>query len=248
MIGYSIYNFHKSQTVRKITIHSPHIDQPTSFVYLADIQLGSTNKEFLEKTITLVNSLQPEFILFWWDIVDSDHYKESDFEILNTLQVPMYFITGNHEYYHQAERILSYIKEYKQIIVLDNKKITTDSWIEVIGVDYRHAKSQAEYETILDDLMPSPDRFSVFMFHEPKRVESTASRGYSLQMYGHTHGWQIFPGNLIAKSVYGSFAYGLTLLEKTNTRVYTTYGAGLWGPRMRLWTENEVVVFTVEPI
>jgi predicted MPP superfamily phosphohydrolase len=60
--------------------------------------LGSTTKEFLEKTIKLVNSLQPEFILFWWDLVDFDDYQASDFEILHTLQVPMYFITGNHEY------------------------------------------------------------------------------------------------------------------------------------------------------
>jgi predicted MPP superfamily phosphohydrolase len=130
---------------------------------------------------------------------------------------------------------------------MDNKKVLTDSGIEVIWVDYSNAKSQATYESVLDDLMPSPDRFSAFMFHEPKRVESTASRGYDLQLYGHTHGWQIFPWNLIAKSVYGSFAYGLTLLEKTNTRVYTTFGAGLWGPRMRLGSENEVVLFTVEP-
>jgi hypothetical protein len=247
LVWFSVYNFEKDTTVRTITISSQHVDRPISFVYLADIQFGSTNKRFLNKTIALVNSLNPEFILFGWDLVDFDHYEESDFEIFNTLQVPMYFITGNHEYYHQAQRILSYIQHFPNIILLDNKKILTKSWIEVIGVDYRHAKSHPEYESILDSLMPSEDRFSAFMFHEPKRVESTALRWYDLQLYGHTHGGQIFPWNLLSRTVYGKFAYWLSLLEKTNTRVYTTFGAGLWGPRMRLGSENEVVVFTVEP-
>jgi predicted phosphohydrolase len=64
--------------------------------------------------------------------VDFDDYQASDFEILHTLQVPMYFITGNHEYYHQAERILSYIQAYPNVVVMDNKKVLTDSGIEVV--------------------------------------------------------------------------------------------------------------------
>lgn len=248
MISIALYNFWKPITVKTIDIVSPHVDAPVEFVYFADTQFGSTTKSHLDKTITLINSLDPAFIMFGWDLVDFDDYEHSDFEILSTLQVPFYFITGNHEYYHQSERVIWYIQDYPQVVIMDDLKVTTESWVEVIGVDYRHAKSQASYQLTLDDLAPSPDRFSAFMFHEPKRVETTADRGYDLQMYGHTHGWQIFPGTLISRATYGIFSHGFHLLQKTNTRVYTTTGAGLWGPRMRLGSQNEVVVFRVLPV
>lgn len=247
LVAWSIYQFEKPQTIRKITFCSPYVDHERSFVYLADIQVWSTTKTYLEKTIALVNSLHPECILFGWDIVDSDDYIESEFEALHTLTVPMYCITWNHEYYHNANKILSYIKKHPMIHILDDTKVTIGEWIELIGIDYRHAKDQTAYESVLDNLVPTSETFSIFMFHEPKWVESTALRGYDLQLYGHTHGGQIFPWNLIARLVYGAYAYGLSYIAKTGTWIYTTYGAGLWGPRMRLWTENEIILFTIQP-
>ena len=61
---------------------------------------------------------------------------------------------------------------------------------------------------------------------------------------GHTHGGQIFPVTLIVKWLY-EYPQGLTLLE--NFALYTTDGAGLWGPNLRLGTQNEIAVFTIKP-
>jgi predicted MPP superfamily phosphohydrolase len=66
------------------------------------------------------------------------------------------------------------------------------------------------------------------------------AEGVSLQLSGHTHGGQFFPYTLIAKRVWGEFIYGLNRLG--NMQVYTSYGAGTWGPPFRVGTRPEIVV------
>ena len=39
------------------------------------------------------------------------------------------------------------------------------------------------------------------------------------------------------------YKYGDGYFEENNTIIYTTDGAGVWGPRMRLDSQNEIVVF-----
>ena len=56
---------------------------------------------------------------------------------------------------------------------------------------------------------------------------------------GHTHNGQIFPFNFIVKI---KFQYIYGLFKKINTDLYVSSGSGCWGPRMRLGSDNEIVV------
>jgi predicted MPP superfamily phosphohydrolase len=44
--------------------------------------------------------------------------------------------------------------------------------------------------------------------------------------------------------VYGAFVYGLHTLG--GMLVFTSYGAGTWGPPLRLGTSPEIVLLTLE--
>jgi len=66
----------------------------------------------------------------------------------------------------------------------------------------------------------------------------------SLQLCGHTHGGQFFPWTKVVSRIYGKFAYGLQQLGAMT--VYTTCGAGTWGPPVRLGTNPEVVLIHFE--
>jgi predicted MPP superfamily phosphohydrolase len=92
-------------------------------VYFADTQFGSTTKSHFNRVIETIIDQDPEFIAFGGDLVDIDDYQASDFEALNNLTVPLYFISGNHEYYHDVPRVLEYMKQYPQVRVLDDEKI-----------------------------------------------------------------------------------------------------------------------------
>ena len=57
---------------------------------------------------------------------------------------------------------------------------------------------------------------------------------------GHTHNGQIFPFNLFVRLQF-KFKYGL--YSNKDSKLYVTSGAGTWGPKLRLGTSNEIILF-----
>ncbi|MGA2219979.1 MAG: hypothetical protein ABSG51_17970, partial [Terracidiphilus sp.] len=68
--------------------------------------------------------------------------------------------------------------------------------------------------------------------------------GIALQLSGHTHGGQLFPYTWFTRRVFGKFIYGLHTFGAL--QVYTSFGAGTWGPPMRVGTRPEVVLLQFE--
>jgi len=68
--------------------------------------------------------------------------------------------------------------------------------------------------------------------------------GISLQLSGHTHGGQFIPFTWLTRRVFGKFTYGLNSFGAL--QIYTSYGAGTWGPPMRVGTSPEVVLLTFD--
>ena len=68
--------------------------------------------------------------------------------------------------------------------------------------------------------------------------------GISLQLSGHTHGGQLPPFSWITSRVYGKYVHGLQRFGKM--QVFTNWGAGTWGPPMRLGTQPEIVLIQFE--
>lgn len=244
-----IYNFQKPINVVNLEFTSPFVTETTRFVYFADTQFGSTTKTHLDRVVQTIHTQNPDFVAFGGDLIDTDYYQASDFEVFSTLEVPLYFITGNHEYYHDATRILQYLTQYPQIRVLENERLDLWNWVEIIGVDYSSSFDRIQYDSTIQSLQASPDKFTIFLNHEPKRVEETAKTGrYDLQLYWHTHNWQLYPWPRLIKAIYGIYGYWLNLIEWTTTSVYTTSGAGLFGPNIRIGTQNEIVTVILNPI
>jgi len=79
----------------------------------------------------------------------------------------------------------------------------------------------------------------ILLDHQPFDLQQTADNGVALQVSGHTHGGQFFPGNLFARLVFEKL-YGYTRIG--NTHVYVTSGVGVMGPQCRLGTNPEIVV------
>jgi len=62
-------------------------------------------------------------------------------------------------------------------------------------------------------------------------------RGFDLQLSGHTHGGQYFPGNLIIYLAQ-KFVAGLHRYKKT--LIYVSRGTGYWGPPIRIGAPSEI--------
>ena len=76
----------------------------------------------------------------------------------------------------------------------------------------------------------------------PSRLPIEERAGVSLQLPGHTHGGQLAPFNWMTRRIFGRFTYGLQRFGEL--QVYTSTGAGTWGPPMRVGTEPEIVLLT----
>ena len=57
---------------------------------------------------------------------------------------------------------------------------------------------------------------------------------------GHTHLGQFVPWSWFARKMYRQFVYGLSRIGKM--QVFTSSGAGTWGPPLRLGSNPEIVM------
>ncbi len=81
---------------------------------------------------------------------------------------------------------------------------------------------------------------AILFNHAPARLPIVEQAGFSLQLSGHTHGGQFLPFTWITRRVYGRFTSGLHNFG--SLQVYTSTGAGTWGPPMRVGTRPEIVL------
>jgi predicted MPP superfamily phosphohydrolase len=88
------------------------------------------------------------------------------------------------------------------------------------------------------------NRASVLLSHAPHELAIAEKAGISLQLSGHTHGGQIFPFTWFTERIFGKYTYGLERFG--DLMVYTSSGAGTWGPPMRVGTRPEIVLIQFE--
>ncbi len=154
----------------------------------------------------------------------------------------VYYIAGNHEEFYSHAEYLSALTR-AGVRVLNNEKIELDG-LQLVGVHYRDAIEPGNYRAILRRAAIDRSRASVLLLHAPVKLAIAEEEGVSLQLSGHTHGGQFFPYTWIAGRVWGKFIHGLQRLG--NLQVYTSYGAGTWGPPLRVGTRAEVVLISFE--
>ena len=74
--------------------------------------------------------------------------------------------------------------------------------------------------------------------HQPKELQTLADAGADVDLSGHTHDGQIFPGNILTSLMWEN-SCGLLSVDSMTSVV--TSGAGVWGPNMRVGTKSEIV-------
>ena len=225
--------------LKHIEFSSPKLSESTNLIFISDVHLGSNPASHLQRICDQIASLDYDGLLIGGDLFDSSAFNHADLAPLKQIGKPIYFVTGNHEYY---------VKDHgNKLAQLEGYGITTLhdqalSWrgITLIGIaDNQPASRQAEK---VGDLL-SDSAYNLVMVHQPGiwgQVPETAD----LMLSGHTHNGQIFPFNLLVrlqfKAVYGRYQRG-------NTHAYVSSGAGTWGPRMRLGTQNEIIHIALQP-
>jgi predicted MPP superfamily phosphohydrolase len=112
--------------------------------------------------------------------------------------------------------------------------------IDIAGVyDYSTA---APYDPDLDKALEGRSGFVILVAHQPRQLAEAEDRDVDLQLSGHTHGGQLWPMRYFVKWVNGTVS-GLD--RRGDTQIYTTVGAGAWGPPVRVGARPEIVILTL---
>ena len=101
-----------------------------------------------------------------------------------------------------------------------------------------------EWHGALPDAPFDAKPLRILLNHVPNRLPIVEEAGVSLQLSGHTHGGQLFPFTWLIRRIFGKFTHGLHSFG--GLQVLTSYGAGTWGPPMRVGTRPELVLLTFE--
>jgi predicted MPP superfamily phosphohydrolase len=213
---------------------------------ISDLHLGHVrNGSFLRRMVAKLLKEEPDAIFIAGDLYDGtaiDARRAAEPLIELVAPQGVYFVAGNHEQFGDDSRFLNAVAA-AGVRVLSNEKVEADG-LQIIGVPYRNATQDGRFAAVLHGIQFDRDRASILLTHAPDHPEVAEAAGVSLQLSGHTHLGQFIPWSWIARRIYGQFVYGLSRIG--NMQVFTSSGAGTWGPPLRLGSNPEIVILQFE--
>jgi predicted MPP superfamily phosphohydrolase len=233
--------------VERIHIHTDKLEPGTSplrIVQISDLHLGLINRHvLLDRIVTRIEQLEPDLLVATGDLVDGRIGQLAGLtEIFSRVSPPLgkWAITGNHEYYAGLEQALRFLRD-SGFSLLRNRAVKLGPLI-VAGVDDPAGGLLADEAALIQPA----DRchFTILLKHRPL-VTPAGEEFFDLQLSGHAHRGQIFPFNLVTALEY-PMQNGLYRLA-TGTRLYTSRGAGTWGPPVRVFSPPEITLIELAP-
>jgi uncharacterized protein len=209
---------------------------------ISDVHLGHVrNGNFLRRTIAKILKEEPDAIFIAGDLYDGTAIDAKlAAQPLSELSAPggVYFVAGNHEQFGDDSSYLHAV-EAAGVRVLRNEKVEVDG-LQIVGVPYNNAARPSTFASVLHSLGLDRSRASILLTHAPDHPEVAEAAGVSLQLSGHTHLGQFIPWSWMARRMYRQFVYGLSRIGRM--QVFTSSGAGTWGPPLRLGSNPEIVM------
>jgi len=220
---------------------------------ITDTHYGPINRaRWSAAVVARVNELGADLVCHVGDIADGTvEVRELQASPLASANAALsrVYVTGNHEYFSEAEGWLDYMESIGWA-ALHNRHVIVERGgdrLVLAGVDDATAQSsgvrghRADLEAALagaDATLPV-----LLLAHQPKQVAHAVLAGVDLQISGHTHGGQIWPFNFLVRLeqpvVHGLSRHG------DRTQLYTSRGSGFWGPPFRVFAPSEITLLTL---
>ncbi|WP_420035229.1 metallophosphoesterase [Streptomyces sp. cg28] len=245
IVGNGAYGVLRGPKVKRVTVplaKLPRAAHGFRIAVVSDVHLGPVlGRGFAERVVDIVNGTQPDLIAVVGDLVDGS------VEDLAPAVAPLarlrsrhgtYFVTGNHEYFSGADPWVAHVREIG-MRPLANARVEMGAF-DLAGVNDISGENYGEgpdYAKALGDRDTS--RAAVLLAHQPVMIHEAVKHGVDLQLSGHTHGGQLWPGNFVADAANPTLA-GLDTYG--DTQLYVSRGAGAWGPPVRVGAPSDITV------
>ncbi len=242
VVLYGLANVARGPRVRRVEVPIDRlgVDRYT-IVQLTDVHIGHLlGREFAARVVEQVNALEPDLIVITGDFVDGRLSElQPHVEPFRGLRARdgVYAVTGNHEYYWDAELWLEHLRSLGMRI-LRNEHVTIGGAFQLAGVD--DVTASEDLPRALRGRDPSLP--VVLLAHHPRTITRAAAAGVDLQLSGHTHGGQLLPLGWLIR-LFEPKAAGLGRFGAS--WLYVSEGTGYWGPPMRVGTTQEITAISL---
>ena len=256
---------HIKVTPYKITVDKSAPDMDSlKIVLLADTHFGyNSGAVHAQEIVDKINEQQPDLVCIAGDIFDNEYdavrEPEKISEILRTIRSKygVYACWGNHDlnepilagftFKHKKEdskqlkdpRMKRFLQN-SNIQLLEDEAVLIDNSFYVVGrKDASLIEKIEEKRKTPAQLTQKLDKYKTIIVidHQPKELQDIADAGVDLDLCGHTHDGQTFPGNFTVKFLWEN---PCGYLQKGSMHNIVTSGSGVWGPAMRVGTDSEI--------
>ena len=272
ILAVSVYGiFHaRNIKVKEYTIEISQekvLEEPLRIALVADLHLGySVGERHVKNLVEEINSQDVDLVCIAGDIFDNEYEAIANpdrvAEILSGIKsrYGVYACWGNHDV---SEKILAgFTFRSAEAVERDPRfeVFLTNAGIhlledEVIEIDNRfylagrkdpdkadkEKENRLSPEELLEGLKPELPVF--VMDHQPDELEKLEQAGVCVDLSGHTHAGQMFPGNLFVRLRWEN---PVGAMKKGDMWSCVTSGAGVWGPAMRIGTDSEIMIINIK--
>lgn len=214
---------------------------------VSDTHLGPfLGRDSLQRVVDRVNATDPDLVALPGDLVDGTVADlRAAVEPLKDLRSRhgTYFTTGNHEYFFDADAWVAHLRTLG-VRTLRNSRAALPHF-DLAGVnDVSGAEKDdpPDYRRALTDR--DVRRPVILLAHQPSQAREAEPYGVDLQLSGHTHGGQFFPGGLL-NSLSQPVVSGHGQVGRT--QIHVTRGTGFWGPPIRVGATPEITLLDLYP-
>ncbi|WP_351229384.1 metallophosphoesterase [Streptomyces sp. NPDC002133] len=244
-VGYGTYGVMRGPRVKRVTVPLAKLARGAHgyrIAVVSDIHLGPVlGRAHAQRIVDTINGTQPDLVAVVGDLVDgsvADLGRAAEPLAQLRARHGSFFVTGNHEYFSGADAWVDHVRELG-LTPLRNDRVEIAGF-DLAGVDDIAGENEGQgpdFGRALGDRDRA--RAAVLLAHQPIVIDEAVRHGVDLQLSGHTHGGQLWPGNYIAElanpTVAGLERYG-------DTQLYVSRGAGAWGPPVRVGAPSDITV------
>ena len=235
-------------------------------VLLADLHLGyNVGLAQMERMVARVNEQDADAVVIAGDIFDNAWEAVEEPEQIAAVlrgirsRYGVYAVYGNHDieepilagFTFRGDGKKQSSPEMDAFLASANIRLLRDEAVLLGGEVYLYGRPDAQRPGRGVEVRKTPaelvegldtDKPLLVLDHQPRELEALAAAGVDVDLCGHTHDGQMFPGNLTVR-LFWENACGCLRVGSMHSIV--TSGVGLFGPNMRVATRAEICPITI---
>ena len=236
---------YQKYTVKRLVPEGAQPEKRMRLVFFSDLHIGEAmTPDYIARAVKLIQDQQPDLILCGGDFIDHRAVYAYDPRVmasLRSLHAPLgvYYVLGNHEYRDDLKANIRWVSEVGGTLLRDSIAFPGNGPLTLIGRDDWVNGDRKPFEVIANEADPLRGPV-VLMEHTPASIDSIGDSPVDLILCGHTHGGQIWPGQLMVWWRYGMVSGTRPVGER---EVCISSGIGSAGATYRVGTRSEIRVY-----